>query len=124
MKVNTSYNSIARTAQYISDLPPHPTISEFTLLFPTSHSEILKNWRAHLRSLKNDATGKVVAIIDGIVSVPGMLLPWEGMVKICKEEGAWSVVDAAHVIGQQPNLNLEESDPDFWVSVSDDEPRL
>lgn len=38
------------------------------------------------------------------------------MVKICKEEEVWSVIDAAHSIGQETNLNLAEADPDFWVT--------
>lgn len=37
--------------------------------------------------------------------------------RVCKEENVWSVVDAAHAIGQQQDLNLQETDPDFWVSV-------
>lgn len=39
------------------------------------------------------------------------------MVQICKEEDVWSVVDAAHSIGQEVDLDLEAAKPDFWVSV-------
>ena len=39
------------------------------------------------------------------------------MVRICKDEGIWSVIDAAHPIGQEVGINLTESAPDFWVSV-------
>ncbi|KAF9075416.1 pyridoxal phosphate-dependent transferase [Rhodocollybia butyracea] len=122
---STSYNSISRTAQFISDLPPHPTHAIFTINFPTSHTEILQNWRSFLRSLNTtraQAVGdlgrrsKIVAIVDSIISVPGALLPWEEMVKICKEEDVWSVIDAAHSVGQEQNLNLVEADPDFWVT--------
>lgn len=45
-------------------------------------------------------------------------MPWKELVKICKEEGAWSVIDGAHSIGQEVDVNLKEADPDFWVSVS------
>ncbi|OJA21473.1 hypothetical protein AZE42_13837 [Rhizopogon vesiculosus] len=38
------------------------------------------------------------------------------MVAICKDAGVWSVVDAAHSIGQEVNLNLSEAKPDFWIS--------
>jgi hercynylcysteine S-oxide lyase len=44
-------------------------------------------------------------------------MPWKEMVKICKEEGVWSVVDAAHSIGQEQGINLSETMADFWVSV-------
>lgn len=58
-----------------------------------------------------------MAVIDSIVSNPGVLMPWKELVKICKEEGIWSVIDAAHSIGQEQNIDLTEAAPDFWTSV-------
>ncbi|KIK70144.1 hypothetical protein GYMLUDRAFT_53247 [Collybiopsis luxurians FD-317 M1] len=122
---NTTYDSISRTAQYIADTPPHPTHSQFTLLFPTTQKAIIEDWRNYLRSLNETRAQvaqqagqrpKIVAIIDSIIAKPGAYLPWKEMVKICKEEDVWSVVDAAHSIGQEQNLNLAQADPDFWVT--------
>ena len=59
-----------------------------------------------------------VAIIDSIVSNPGVVLPWKEIVKICAEEGVLSIVDGAHSIGQELDINLAEVNPDFWVTVS------
>jgi selenocysteine lyase/cysteine desulfurase len=39
------------------------------------------------------------------------------MIALCRERGVLTVVDAAHSIGQEPNINLSEADPDFWASV-------
>ena len=89
----------------------------FILKFPSSHAEILENWQKHIKNLPRHPDQRVVAVIDAIVSNPGVLLPWEEMVKICREEGIISVIDAAHSIGQQVGLKLNESDPDFWISV-------
>ncbi|KAK2467381.1 hypothetical protein APHAL10511_000616 [Amanita phalloides] len=114
LATNTSYMSIYRTAQYISNIPPYPTLSILTLNFPLSHDEIVKLFREQVRSLP---PGKHrVAIIDSIVSNPGVKMPWKEMVKICAEEGVLSVVDAAHSIGQELDINLAEAKPDFWVS--------
>lgn len=115
-EVNTTYNSISRTVQYISDIHPHPTVSQFVIQFPTTHADIITQFRDHLRSFPRTEGQKIVAVIDSIASNPGVLLPWQEMVKICKEEGVWSVIDAAHSIGQE-ETNLGESQPDFWVSV-------
>ena len=113
---NTTYNSIYRTAQYLSNIPPHPTLSVLSLDFPLSHDEIVSLFREKVRSL---SPGKHrVAVIDSIVSNPGVVLPWKEMVKICAEEGVLSVVDAAHSIGQELDINLAEVNPDFWVTVS------
>ena len=87
--------------------------------FPTTSAKILEGFRAHLRSVPRFPGQKVVSVIDSIVSNPGVLLPWKAMAQICKEEGVLSVIDAAHSIGQEFEINLKQSDPDFWVSVSD-----
>jgi selenocysteine lyase/cysteine desulfurase len=60
---------------------------------------------------------KIVAVIDSIISAPAAYLPWKEMVKICAELGVWSVIDAAHSIGQELDINLSAAKPDFWVSV-------
>ena len=124
----TSYLSLARTVKYISDLPPHPSVSVFQLNFPTTRASILQNFRVHVDTLSSKVQAKqreicdgtklkIVAIIDSIVSNPGVLLPWKEMVTICRERGILTVVDAAQSVGQEPNINLKEADPDFWISV-------
>ncbi|KAJ7844869.1 PLP-dependent transferase [Mycena olivaceomarginata] len=89
---NTSFRSVAHAAQFISDIPPHPAV--------------ITQFRDHLRRLPRNADQKTVAIIDSIISVPGILLLWKEMVQI----------DAAHSIGQETNLDLNTADPDFWTS--------
>lgn len=130
--VNTTYRSVYETAHNLSDVSPHPTVSEIKLEFPTTSHQILAQFRDHIKSLahlrkgitRNDTpdkrtakSPKCVAIIDSIISNPGAYLPWKEMVKICKEEGIWSVIDAAHSIGQEQDIDLRSADPDFWVSV-------
>lgn len=115
----TSYNSIINTMQYISDTCG-VQMSTFILHFPTTISKILTNWKTHLRSITSQRSGsqKIVAVIDSIASNPGVLLPWKEMVAFCREEGVMSVIDGAHSIGQEPDINLGLAQPDFWVSVS------
>jgi Cys-tRNA synthase (O-phospho-L-seryl-tRNA:Cys-tRNA synthase) len=112
-----------KTLQYISDTPPHPQVSEFKLEFPTTHAQIISSFRDHLRSLPRQSNSpnnpqKIVAVIDSIASNPGVLLPWREMVNICREEGVWSVIDAAHSIGQELNIDVGASGCDFWITVS------
>ncbi len=117
---NTTYGSISRTAQYISDVPPHPEVAQFTILFPTTREDIISRWREHLQSVRErfGKNAKIVAVVDAIISNPGALLPWEVMTDICREFDVWSVVDAAHAIGQQKGIQLDQAKPDFWISVS------
>lgn len=41
-----------------------------------------------------------MVVVDGIASMPGMILPWQRVSSVCKEYGALSIVDGAHLIGE------------------------
>ena len=45
-------------------------------------------------------------------------MPWERVVEFCKgHKNVWTLVDAAHAIGQIVGINLNKTQPDFWISV-------
>ncbi|KAF7347351.1 PLP-dependent transferase [Mycena venus] len=113
---NTTYGSVVRTAHYIADTPPHPVVSEITLEFPATSAKVIAQFRNHLKHLLRKNGQKIVAIIDSISSMPAIVFPWKELVQICKEEGVLSLIDAAHSIGQETNLDLNKADPDFWTS--------
>ncbi|KAF5368027.1 hypothetical protein D9758_004330 [Tetrapyrgos nigripes] len=114
---NLAFDTIKRSIECLSyPLNTSPNISIFQLTFPASHQSILAHFRVHVRGLRVANPGKkVVAQFDTIISTPGVLMPWRDMVKICREEGVLSIVDAAHSLGQEPGINLHGTDPDFWV---------
>jgi selenocysteine lyase/cysteine desulfurase len=122
LAATTSYHAIAATLRHVHALHPHTVLSTFALTFATTRAALLSAWRAHLRALPRAAPSadnprpKAVAVLDSIASVPGALLPWEEMVRICREERVWSVVDGAHSVGQEA-LDLGAAQPDFFVSV-------
>ncbi|PBK87096.1 hypothetical protein ARMGADRAFT_1085855 [Armillaria gallica] len=111
-----SYGSLSRP--YFSDIPPHPEVTQFTILFPTTKKDIISRWREHLKLVRErvGTNAKIVAVVDAIISNPGALLPWEATTDICRELDAWGVVDAAHAIGQQKGIQLDQVKPDLWIS--------
>lgn len=119
LTASVTYGGVERTIKHECDLPHGPQYSSMAIKFPTTKDDLLVDFQSHLKSLPRQKGNKIVAVIDGIVSNPGALLPWEQMVKICKDEGVISVVDAAHNIGQQTGISLKATDPDFWISVRD-----
>lgn len=132
LTATTSNLTVSRAIDYLSDNSLHLNVSTFDLQFPISHADILQKFLSHIQCLVCDNQDerpqssegltthkkKIVAVIDSIVSIPGALLPWKQMVSICKDYGVWSIVDAAHSIGQEQGINLAETQPDFWISVS------
>ncbi|KAI0368661.1 PLP-dependent transferase [Pilatotrama ljubarskyi] len=139
---STTYGAVANTIRYLADRSeqPQPEAVAVEYTFPLTHAQILDIFRAKLREVKQqhantqfmdvpplspgysedpEARGKgnkIVAVIDSITANPGALMPWQEMVRVCREEGVWSVIDAAHSIGQEPDIDLSEAKPDFWLS--------
>ncbi|KAL5634711.1 hypothetical protein ACGC1H_002676 [Rhizoctonia solani] len=112
---STTYGAVSKICEYTSDKLPHPQHISIPLTFPVSHKAIIEEFRQKLRDIPRRDGQTIVAIIDALASNPGVLLPWEEMAKICKEEAVYSLIDAAHAIGQIP-LDLSRSNPDFFVS--------
>ncbi|KAF9016684.1 pyridoxal phosphate-dependent transferase, partial [Rhodocollybia butyracea] len=122
---STTFHTISRTVDCLSYVSPHPEVSKFELLFPTSHQKILESFRSFVKvykapnsspNIQTPGNFKTLVIFDSIVGAPGVLMPWKEMVRVCKDEGVWSLVDAAHSLGQELSINLDEVDPDFWVA--------
>ncbi|KAL6300843.1 pyridoxal phosphate-dependent transferase [Sparassis latifolia] len=118
LTTTTTFDSVSRAVKDISQRTPCPTVSTFLLLLPDSHANIVSKFREHMRALKDSLApnAKIVAIIDSIASSPGVLFPWREMVQVAKEVGAFTMVDGAHSIGQEVDLELGKAAPDFWVS--------
>jgi len=74
----------------------------------------------HLSSLPRHKGQRIIAIIDGIISQPGIVLPWEVMVAVCKDQSVFSIVDAAQCLGQV-KVDLNAVQPDCWISVRVDQ---
>ncbi|KAF8898199.1 PLP-dependent transferase [Mucidula mucida] len=127
VQTSTTWLSTSRVLTYVSDTRPYPMLSMFKLSFPTTHAAILDAFRAHISGLKKnmatvsgdtppERTPKILAVIDSVVANPGAYMPWKEMVAICRAEGVMTLVDAAHSLGQEPNIDLEAVKPDFWIS--------
>lgn len=80
--------------------------------YPISNKEIIDKFKKVVQSC--DHVPKM-AFFDGISSTPSALFPWKDMVKLCKEYGILSFVDAAHYVGLLP-LDFSVDKPDFFTS--------
>jgi len=112
---STTYDAVSNVLRFISDRSPRPKVINIPLTFPASHESIIATFETALKGMERHKGQKVVAVIDGIASNPGVRLPWEKMVSVCKAQDVWSVIDGAHCIGQI-EIDLHKSDPDFFIS--------
>lgn len=83
--------------------------------YPISDTELERRFLEVVHRTRDEGLSVRAAVFDSIVSNPGVRFPFERIVDICREEGILSVIDGAHGIGQI-RLNMEELQPDFFVS--------
>jgi selenocysteine lyase/cysteine desulfurase len=113
----TTYGSIWKTATYITETTP---AEEYKILYeyPVSDAVLVQKFENAIRELRNKGKNPRIAVIDTVVSMPGLRVPFEKLVEVCKREKVWSMMDAAHAIGMlsSKELDLSALQPDFFVS--------
>ena len=111
------YSGVERTVEYIVET----TLAEsegIDVAWPIGDLDVLQKFEGIIKRINREGNGKRkvrMAIFDTIVSMPGIRIPFEQMVKKSRELGVLSMVDGAHGVGHIP-LNLGELDADFFVS--------
>ena len=113
------YGALEKTIAYIVETTPAQS-ARIELDLPQSDDRIVDLFRTTLRKQKakcnESGKGRLrLAVFDTIVSMPGLRMPFERLVQVCREEGVLSLVDGAHGIGHI-SINLGRLDPDFLVT--------
>lgn len=86
------------------------------LALPLADAELVAAVLAAARRVNASGTERVrLAIVDTIVSMPGLRIPFETLVPALRAEGALVLVDGAHGIGHV-DIDLAVLDPDFFVT--------
>lgn len=111
---NTTYGACIKTIGFLKDFMgviPY----QVTLNYPMSSDEVVAVYAKAIEDAK--ALGQVkMLFFDTVSSMPAFRLPWERLVKLAKDNGLLSMVDAAHCIGLLTNVSLDTVQPDFFVT--------
>lgn len=111
---STIYGACEKTVDYLKETTPVES-AKIPLDYPVGDDEVVGKFQEKIRALKSEGRRARVAIFDTVSSLPGVRVPWERLVRVCREEGTLSVVDGAHGIGHI-HLDLGNVQPDFFVS--------
>ncbi|KAI9805081.1 MAG: hypothetical protein M1825_000915 [Sarcosagium campestre] len=110
---STTYPACENTLLYICELTGAKPL-HIELQYPISDDDLIAAFRNAIRS--DNGGGKVrAALLDSVISMPGLRMPYEALVRECAEADVLSIVDGAHGVGQL-DLNLSELNADFFVS--------
>ena len=116
LHLSTIYGAIEKTIQYLCETTEVGNVN-VAVQYPIDDELLVSLFRGGIQSAKSEGKTVKIAIFDTISSLPGVRVPWERLVEICKDEGVLSMVDGAHGVGQI-ELGLAKVQPDFFASKS------
>ncbi|KAF6232500.1 hypothetical protein HO173_009166 [Letharia columbiana] len=115
LHLSTLYGSVAKMIEYIHETRGVESVN-VAVEYPIDDDVLVSRFQTAINDVKDGKRRRVgVAIFDTISSLPGVRVPWERLVEVCREENVLSLVDGAHGVGQI-DLGLSKVQPDFFTS--------
>lgn len=108
----TTFEACKNTIKHVSGMSPATAVMVESSIAPEALCEALERT---IINLDNSGLSPKICVIDTLSSFPGIRMPFEKLVRICKHHGILSYVDGAHGIGHIP-LDVAELNPDFLAS--------
>lgn len=113
---STIYEGCGKSVDYIVDyFDGLVSNKEITLTYPMEDDDVISAFRRAVGEIEAQGKRARICIIDVVSSRPGVVFPWQAMVKTCKELSVLSMVDGAQGVGMVP-IDLGAADADFFVS--------
>lgn len=115
---STTYPACRKTIESLCETTPAESRC-VDITFPLEDEELVKIFRQTVADVTRNGSKAKLALFDTIVTFPGVRMPWEQLVKACRELGVLSLVDGAHGIGHIDLTGLGTEDgikPDFFTS--------
>jgi selenocysteine lyase/cysteine desulfurase len=112
---STIYAACEKTIASIAEHEPLEG-EKIELVFPVEDDEIVESLKEKIAEVRAKGKRVRVAMFDTVLTFPGVKLPWEKLVSVCKESEVLSLIDGAHGIGHIDLTHLGQVGPDFFVS--------
>jgi hercynylcysteine S-oxide lyase len=111
----TIYGACEKTLFSIRETSPDLQLRMVEYVLPCTHDHLLDALAKTIDQAVADDLNPKLCLFETITSVPAARFPFERITKLCRDRGILSLIDGAHGVGHIP-LNLQELDPDFFVS--------
>ncbi|KAL6854778.1 hypothetical protein ACO1O0_005903 [Amphichorda felina] len=113
---STVYEACGKAADFLVDFfNSKVTTREIHITYPLEDDDIIARFRHTVQQIEAEGKRARVCIFDVVSSRPGVVFPWQAMVRACRDLGVLSMVDGAQAVGML-RLDLSAADPDFFVS--------
>ena len=96
LHLSTLYGAVAKMIEYLHETRGVESVN-IAVEYPIGDDALVSRFQNAIKDVKSSGGRRVkVAIFDTISSLPGVKVPWERLVEVCREEGVLSFVDGAH----------------------------
>lgn len=112
---NTIYGACHKTVESIGEQRPVKP-QQVILTHPAHEDEVVDAFMAAVDQTRQGGQTARLAMFDTVLTWPGLGFPWERLVRVCRELGILSLVDAAHGVGHIDMSIVASVQPDFLVS--------
>ena len=113
---STIYGSCEKTVYYVCEANRHLVQPRrITSHYPIEDDDLLLLFKKTVDFSRSEGKRPRIAVFDTVSSLPGIRVPFAGLISICQQKNVLSIVDGAHGIGHIP-LDLTDLNPDFFVS--------
>lgn len=107
---STSYGACGNVVSYLHDY--HGLQYDVVNLnYPIEDDEVVALFEQKLSS-----ESYKVCMFDMITSMPGVKVPYERLISLCKKYNTWSLIDGAHAAGLCDMSFIDELEPDFLTT--------
>ncbi|KAI0845505.1 pyridoxal phosphate-dependent transferase [Daldinia vernicosa] len=114
LTLSTTYGAIDNAITSLAETRPLQA-RKVEFEFPTTHQDIVSRFEAAIAQIKAEGLRPRLAVLETVVSIPAVRMPFEELVRVCQREGVMTLVDGAHSVGQF-EVNLDELQPDFFTA--------
>ena len=112
--LSTVYGSVEKTVKHLEETTPVKTVN-MTVQYPINDNSLVERFHDAIKGAKVEGKNVRLASFDTVSSLPGVMVPWERLVAICKAESVLSLVDGAHGVGCI-DVPIAKIQPDFFTS--------
>ena len=112
---STIYAACGNTVAYVSESTGKVAGREIKITYPLSRANYITAFEDAIAASKAEGKQPRMAIFDTVSSIPGVRVPHEELLRVCRENDILSMVDGAHGVGHIP-IDLSLLKPDFFVS--------
>ena len=113
--LSTAYGACEKTILHVCETSLAQAVKA-DMTFPMEDEALVFVIRETMQRLAGQRKKVRIFMFDTIATFPGVKLPWEALISLCREMGVLSLIDGAHGIGHCDLTRLEDLGADFFTS--------